>query len=75
MPPPQLSVASRSAVDSEPARRTTSKTGAGVQVPRSMVTETSSGTTRARLAASPPPVTWAIAWTPVSSASARHALA
>ena len=35
--------------------------------PRSMVASSSTGSTRARLAASPPPVTCDIAWVPVSS--------
>ena len=57
-PTPRFSVRSRSARGTPPSRPTSSKTGGGVQVERSTTAWTPSGSTRARLAASPPPVTW-----------------
>ena len=45
---------------------TRSKTGGGVHVARSSRTASSTGSTRSRLAARPPPVTWAIACARVS---------
>ena len=50
-------------MDTPPTRWTSSKTGAGRQLPRSTTTSTESGSTRPRLLANPPPVMCARACT------------
>ena len=67
MPTPMLKVRSISACSTRPRACTRPNTGCGVQVARSIVADRCGGRTRARLAASPPPVTCENTWTSVSA--------
>ena len=58
-----------------PVRAISAKIGGGVQVERSTTAVTPGGSTRARLPASPPPVTCANACAPASAARARQSWA
>ncbi|SKU18518.1 Uncharacterised protein [Mycobacteroides abscessus subsp. abscessus] len=75
MPTPMLKVFSISARSMRPRWAIIAKIGPGVQLPRSSSATSPSGMTRARLPASPPPVTWQKVRTSVSAASARQSLA
>ena len=63
IPMPMLKVANMSASLASVRRRSSSKIGGSVQVPRSMRAPRPGGTTRGRFSSNPPPVMWAAAWT------------
>src|SRR5581483_3964903 len=62
MPIPRLKTAAISSSDTGPSRRIAPKMGGTLQVLRSTTARAPAGRARPRLAASPPPVTWATAW-------------
>ena len=64
MPMPRFQVPSVSASAMRPRSASCWNTGVGVQVDRSTSTHEPAGSTRARFAAMPPPVTWLNAWMP-----------